>query len=384
MQVLCCSFEKMAGWIKAWKLPVIMFGAGSVGMTIAPSLLQRYDLTKYIEVCIDNDSRLWGKLVDMAGREVRVCSMNYLEYAPKNAVILLNVSRYQDILRKLDSLDSTKKMKCLIIPMMCFHNFHNFYRAGEGNIIKTEKPLIPKRIHYMWFGKNPLPQNLRRCIDSWKKHCPDYEIVRWDENNYDLDRNPYMRQAYEKGAYGFIPDYGRLDILYRYGGIYMDTDVELLRPLDPLLYQEAFCGVEKWQLINCGGCCGAMPGHRAIKALLDERRGVSFVRADGSLHKMPSGYFETKAVIRYGYQINGMNQNVLGMNIYSSDYFHPYDYMTGKTEVTENTVSIHWFNGGWLDEVMKQENRETSERFDAVYREALKSAERYMVDEREG
>lgn len=133
-----------------------------------------------------------------------------------------------------------------------------------------------------------------------------------------------------------------------------------------------------------GGCCGAMPGHRAIKALLDERRGVSFVRADGSLHKMPSGYFETKAVIRYGYQINGMNQNVLGMNIYSSDYFHPYDYMTGKTEVTENTVSIHWFNGGWLDEVMKQENRETSERFDAVYREALKSAERYMVDEREG
>ncbi len=116
-----------------------------------------------------------------------------------------------------------------------------------------------------------MPEGSRKCIESWEKHCPDYEIVRWDESNYDVNKNRYMQEAYERQKWGFVPDYARLDILYHYGGIYIDTDVELVRNLDELLYQQAFCGVEKWGNVNMGNCSGAVPGHPMIKKMLEER-----------------------------------------------------------------------------------------------------------------
>ena len=103
--------------------------------------------------------------------------------------------------------------------------------------------MIPKKIHYCWFGGNPLPELAIRCIESWKKYCPDYEIIRWDESNYDVTKNKYMYQAYENKRWGFVPDYARLDIIYNYGGIYLDTDVELLNSLDDLLDQKCFLGI---------------------------------------------------------------------------------------------------------------------------------------------
>ena len=118
--------------------------------------------------------------------------------------------------------------------------------------------MIPKKIHYCWFGSGELPDKDKKNIENWKKLCPDYEIIRWDESNYDYKKNKYMKQAYKSKKWGFVPDYARLDILYHHGGIYLDTDVELVRNLDILRYQRAFCGVEKWGNINLGGCSGAV------------------------------------------------------------------------------------------------------------------------------
>ena len=109
-----------------------------------------------------------------------------------------------------------------------------------------------------------MPGSLKRCIDSWKKYCPDYEIKRWDESNYDISKSSYMKGAYESKKWGFIPDYARLDILYNYGGFYLDTDVELVRSLDELRYQPAFSGVEKWSVVNIGGCSGAVAHQRTF------------------------------------------------------------------------------------------------------------------------
>ena len=100
--------------------------------------------------------------------------------------------------------------------------------------------MIPKVIHYCWFGGNPLPDEAKRCIDSWKKYCPDYKIIEWNESNYDVNSNEYMKAAYNEKKWAFVSDYARVDVVYRYGGIYMDTDVELIKPLDKFLYQSPY------------------------------------------------------------------------------------------------------------------------------------------------
>ena len=137
--------------------------------------------------------------------------------------------------------------------------------------------MIPKIIHYCWFGGESLPESAIKCINSWKKFCPDYEIIRWDESNYDVTKNVYMKEAYEAKKWGFVPDYARLDIVYNYGGIYMDTDVELLKPLDDLLGCNAYMGVEKPGIVALGLGFGAEKGNSVIGDLLEEYNDKRFI-----------------------------------------------------------------------------------------------------------
>ena len=109
---------------------------------------------------------------------------------------------------------------------------------------------IPKKIHYCWFGRNPLPESAKKCIESWKKYCPEYEIIEWNEDNFDLTENRYAREAYEQKKWAFVSDYARLKIVYEQGGIYMDVDVELIKPLDELTELDGYMGFEKE--IRCG------------------------------------------------------------------------------------------------------------------------------------
>ena len=146
----------------------------------------------------------------------------------------------------------------------------------------------------------------------------------------------------------------------------MDTDVEMLKKPDDLLYQPAFCGVEKWGVVNMGGCSGAASGNQIIKAMLDYRKNEVFVRPDGSLNKEPSGAYETQPLVSLGLEINNRTQVVGDMTVYASDFFHPYDYMSGETRLTENTYSIHYFHGGWLDESVRQQRKKASIEFNQL------------------
>lgn len=372
MILKCTSFEEMKREITEQDKPIAIFGAGVIGTVTVPEILQNYGLQQRVLFYMDNDRTAWGRKIYMKNWEAETVSPERLKEAPKNTVVVLAISRYADVLSQMEEMPCTKTMDCYLMPMMCIHNF--CAGLSKGAPLLADKPLIPKKIHYMWLGKKPLPVNLQKCIDSWKKYCPDYEIVRWDEDNYDIEKHEYMRDAYRAGAYGFVPDYARLDILYHHGGIYMDTDVEVIKSLDPLLYQEAFCGVEKWQVINFGGCSGAVKGNPMIGEFLEERESIGFYHPDGSQNKTTCGFYDTNVAIRQGYRLDGTTQNVRGMNIYASDYFQPYDYMSGRTDVTEHTCSIHWFNGGWLDEKMRSANEEAVHRFDRIYRAALGNA----------
>jgi len=352
-------------------MSIVIFGAGAIGTVTVPDILRQYGLLNRVLFYIDNNCRRQKQKIGLGNKVVDIKSIGGLNEVEKNTVIMVAVSRYTEVLEQLKYMSCNDNRICYIIPMMCIHNFCN--RISEGAPVLENKPLIPKRIHYMWLGKKEIPDRLQKCINSWRKYCPDYEIIRWDESNYDISKNEYMKQAYITGAYGFVPDYARLDILYQYGGIYMDTDVEVIRNLDDMLYQQAFCGVEKWQSVNFGGCSGSIKGHKAIKKFLNEREKILYIRKDGTQNQNTCGFYDTNVALQNGYIINGKTQNIMGMNIYAFDYFHAYDYMSDQIFETEHTYSIHWFNGGWLDEKTRQANVNVSKKYNKIYQECVQN-----------
>lgn len=363
MKTYNISWQAFADHVKNNDISIVLFGAGAIGAVVLPEILCEYGLLSYVKCYIDNDERLWGSYIDIKDKSIGIYSPQILNSSGKDTMIMLNISRFYSVYEKLSSMKATVNQECVITPIMLINNFKS--RGSNGIIQTSDKQLIPKTIHYMWFG-GAVPLNLQKCIDSWKKYCPDYEIIEWNENNYDISKNSYMKQAYDKKAYGFIPDYARFDIIYNYGGLYFDTDVELRCCPDKLLFQEAFCSVEKWQVINPGGGFGAVKGHPAIKMFMEQRDGLNFVSEDGSLNKKTCAYYDTLTAIKNGYKINGKNQTINGMNIYTYDYFHPYDYMSGNVDITNDTVSIHHFNGGWLDDKMKKANQDVIDNYNYI------------------
>lgn len=370
MRKIICSFERLQNEIRNKGLSIVLFGAGAIGQVIIPQILSYYKINEYVDCYIDNDSLKWNTTINVLNRQIEVKTPEYLAECDENTVIFINISRYAEVIEQLEQMECTQNMTAVIIPMLLIDNFCS--DTSKGIPIMTSDSIIPKKIHYIWLGKKEIPHNLKRCMDTWREKCPDYEIIQWDESNYDFFKHPYMRQAYENGAYGFVPDYARLDILYHEGGFYFDTDVEIKSNLDRLRNQEAFCGLEKWQILNFGGGSGAVKGHPMIRRFLDARESIRFLDENGRENRNTCGFYDTQTALKAGYRINGKTQNIDGMNIYAYDYFHPYDYMSGLTNETEHTISIHRFNGGWMDDKMKQQNQLAIETYQDIYRECLK------------
>lgn len=341
---------------------IVVYGAGMIGRVIMPFLLAEYGLEDRVLCFVDGDDSKLGLSINIGKRIVVTEGLDRLKKLPENTFFFITNSNYMAVISMLNSISKLDNTEGIIVPICLAERVKNQKKVREG-IEKNSLEKIPRKIHYCWFSRSEMPSYLKKCIDSWKKHCPDYEIIRWDEDNYDYEAYPYMKQAYEAKKWGFVPDVARLDILYRHGGIYLDTDVELIKPLDKLLTLEAFCGVEKWGNVNMGGCSGAVKGHPMIKRLLDFRRNELFLREDGTLNLMTCGYYETMPLIEKGFVPNNTIQNIDGMTVLTSDYFHPYDYMSGDTIFSENTHSIHHFNGGWIDEKLKAERDKTKKEY---------------------
>ena len=215
--------------------------------------------------------------------------------------------------------------------------------------------MIPKVIHYCWFGHNPLPKSAIKCISSWRKFFPDYEIKEWNESNFDVNIIPYTQQAYEAKKYAFVSDYARFWILYNYGGLYFDTDVEVIKPMDDIIERGAFMGIEipatasNSPLVAPGLGLGGAPGLDLYKNLLDKYSSLSFVNEDGSLNQQTIVSYTTETLLTLGLRQSNDIQNVAGVWIYPQDYFNPLDSLTGKLHITENTRSIHWYMNSWSD-----------------------------------
>lgn len=217
---------------------------------------------------------------------------------------------------------------------------------------------IPKIIHYCWIGSAEKPQSVQYCIDSWKKYCPDYEIIEWNENNYDFTKNQYMREAYEAKKWGFVPDYARLDIIYNHGGIYLDTDVEIIKNFDDLLEKKAFIGFENTGteelFVNCGQGFGSISKNPLIKEMRDFYDNMHFCEKDGTLNMLPSPHFTTKVLCDNGLVRNDITQNLDNIVVYNSEVLCPKNFTTGDINITKDTYSIHHFTASWLDEKIKK------------------------------
>lgn len=225
--------------------------------------------------------------------------------------------------------------------------------------------MIPKVIHYCWFGRNPLPKSALKCIDSWRKFFPDYVIKEWNENNFDVNAIPYTKEAYEAKKYAFVSDYARFKILYENGGVYFDTDVKVIKPFDEIIERGAFMGREAGAYLKNiishyqGECLavapglglGVNPGHPIYKEFLDLYDNLSFKNQDGSLNVKTIVSYTSEILVKHGLgDDNKHPQNIDGIWIYPADVFCPMDHTRGcKVTITPNTVSIHLYDASWSD-----------------------------------
>lgn len=227
-------------------------------------------------------------------------------------------------------------------------------RACEGD------SMIPRIIHYCWFGGNDYPDVVKACIWSWRQFCPDYQIVEWNEDNFNLHDCPYSEEAYLAKKWAFVSDYARVRILYEYGGIYMDTDVEVLKDLTPLLENKAFLGFEAGCGVNSGLIAGSEAGLPFYRELLDLYRNTCFNLEEGS-NLTSCVEYTTDLLEKHGLEKNNRMQIVEGIRIYPMEFFCPMDHMTGNIALTGNTYTYHKYSGSWAPERFRVRNQITWE-----------------------
>ena len=217
--------------------------------------------------------------------------------------------------------------------------------------------MIEKTIHYCWFGRNPLPESAKRYIASWQKYFPDYEIKEWNEDNFDVNSIPYTHDAYEAGKYAFVSDYARFWILYHHGGLYFDTDVEVIRPMEDIVAKGAFMGFELDNVRNANSVpaiapglgLGAEKGNAIYAEILKGFEQLDFYLPDGSRNPFTMIPMVTKIMQERGLILKDEIQTIDGITIYPNEYFNPFDDITGLLRKTPNTRSIHWYAKTWTD-----------------------------------
>lgn len=212
----------------------------------------------------------------------------------------------------------------------------------------TNHNKIPETIHYCWFGGNEKPDIVKKCIDTWKKNVSVYEIIEWNEENFDINCNSYVREAYRSGKFAFVSDYVRVHALYYFGGIYLDTDVEVFKPFDDLLHHDSFWGFEQENYIATS-TIGSAKGNKLIKRFLDSYQDKRFIKEDGTHDELTNVAIVTNILKDFGLKSNGEYQEIDGIGvIYPQTYFSPYDYINCRKFITENTYTMHHFYKSWL------------------------------------
>lgn len=210
---------------------------------------------------------------------------------------------------------------------------------------------IPKLVHYCWFGNQDMPIDLKKYVSNWKYILKDYEIIEWNENNFDVYSLPFTSEAYDAKKWAFVSDYVRAYVLYNYGGIYLDADMEIIRSIDPLLENEAFCAFESGNYLGTAAL-GCKCNNPWIKDMLDVYIDKHFIKPDGSLDMTPNVRFFTSITEeKYNLKKNNSFQQLGDVTVYPSDYFYPKKFHSDTAEITDDTIGIHHWKASWCEQV---------------------------------
>ena len=335
---------------------IVCFGAGQA-LTNFLNMYSTLELEDKINCIVDNSEEKIGTYFFYNNKKIPIISVDCLKKM-KDVVVIITSRHTTEMFQQISEYEELRESLCFV----------SYYIMSETNMLIEEKrkypanfritkePCIPKIIHYCWFGGNEMPAKNCEWIKSWKKYCPDYQIIEWNESNYDITKNKYMYEAYKNKKWGFVSDYARMDLVYEYGGIYLDTDVEIIKNLDDLLYQPAFAGIESTKLINLGLGFGAQKNNPIIKLLREDYEDKSFIKEDGKLDLTPIPKVQKKLFNSFGYINNGEYQVLSDITIYPEKVLSGKCNWTGRVLPIDKTYAIHHYDGSWVDENIKMED----------------------------
>ncbi|WP_020589358.1 glycosyltransferase family 32 protein [Desulfobacter curvatus] len=331
---------------------IVCFGAGKAFRNFVDAF-EGKGILNYIDAVVDNNKDLNDTYVEIHNHKIRVISMEtfvtdekYLHYE-----YIITTTYFREIIAQVNNYKIFNDKECYYYGLILSNSDNSYYTENLPDTLRiTDTPIIPKIIHYCWFGRGEKTRLNLSCIESWKTHCPDYDIIEWSEDNYDISKNEFMRKAYENKQWAFVADVARPDIIYNHGGIYLDTDVTVVRNLDDLLYQKAFMGIEISKKINLGSGFGAI---KKMPVFLDLYKAYDAIKFsfEGIINKqLVSPYFTKKYFNNLGYINNGKYQRIGDITIYPEKVLSGFNPRTGKQQITEDTFMMHLHEGSWAQE----------------------------------
>lgn len=357
---------------------IIQFGASSAWhyfFKVFPDIsTEVLDKTKFI---IDNDLKKQGQLFEINNIKFLVKNLNVLK-EEEEYVILITVSLayQQDICEQLLEFGLPENLECYSLPLMTYSSQEiSNSCVDEYFAVHTKRVNVPK-IHSFWFSGEEKPDLYKRCLDSWHTFCPDFEIIEWNTKNYDVTKNQYMREAFENRKWAFVSDYARLDVVYEYGGIYLDMDVELLDSLAKLLNAERFFCRQEDGLLELGSGFGARARDPFIKEMLDTYANRKLILADGSIDMTPQPEWLGDLMEKHGFCKCHDSQIIGNSLVLSNDYIM---CSVGNSSTENARLGIHWHNGGWLDEKSRKLIRDSFEAKERVVEKYFNIREKYNI-----
>lgn len=335
---------------------VILYGAGK-RIELFERIFHDTIVLDKVSVILDSDCNKRGNKININGKKIIIKEpKEYSICQEKKYIIIITCMSFGEIVTYLQSSNMYKDIDTYIMSQIYASDekkwMMEMYVPKDKRISKEQ--LIPKKIHYCWFGENPIPDKYKKWMESWHKYCPDYEIIEWNESNYDITKNKYMYQAYKQKKWAFVPDYARLDIIYSEGGIYLDTDVELVKNLDDFLYQDGYAGFESEKYVAFGLGFGARKGLPIIRELRDQYNDMEFPEANVSNNLVASPVIQTHFLVNKGLKQDGSYQTVNGLTIYPERVLCGKSMVSGKILIGDETKSVHHYDGSWLDKEHKK------------------------------
>ena len=330
---------------------IVIFGAGRA----LDSCIDLYFSNKEIELVVDNCEAMWGESFFHLGKRVYVGGINqFIETIKKQTVddyiLVINSPFYAaDIIEQLDRIEEFNGLECVLLVVL-----RNTKERVPSFHFSKGVERIPRKIHYFWIGDKPIPHEFQRNIETWKTHNPDFEIICWNEKNYDFDKCAYTRECVATKQWSFATNYARLDVVYSEGGIYLDTDVVVKRGLDILLADKAFFNMGGADRINMGCGFGAQPHTNIIEDIKNQFEYIHFVNKDGAPMKKTFHSYVHPILKKHGFEIINQYQNIDGVALYPCEVMSPLTIEGMPDFFTKNTISIHMEKGTWKQSVEKE------------------------------